>query len=72
MQARSCANRHLVASIRAPQSAPGRRRRCTEQFQPFSRDGVHDMYWDQASVTSGPRSVLLPVWQGKRLLLRLK
>ncbi|CAK0734809.1 hypothetical protein CVIRNUC_000484 [Coccomyxa viridis] len=20
---------------------------CTEQFQPFSRDGKHDMYWDQ-------------------------
>lgn len=21
--------------------------RCTEQFQPFSKDGVHDMYWPQ-------------------------
>jgi len=24
--------------------------RCTEQFQPFSRDGKHDMYWDQVSL----------------------
>ena len=20
---------------------------CTEQFMPFSRDGIHDMFWDQ-------------------------
>ena len=23
--------------------------RCTEQFQPFSKDGEHDMYWPQAN-----------------------
>ena len=28
--------------------------RCTEQFQPFSRDGVHDMYWDQARTCPCP------------------
>ncbi len=22
---------------------------CTEQFQPFSKDGKNDMYWDQVS-----------------------
>lgn len=22
---------------------------CTEQFQPFSKDGENDMYWDQVS-----------------------
>lgn len=32
---------------------------CTEQFMPFSRDGIHDMFWDQVGMFWGLRGFSL-------------
>lgn len=47
--------------------------RCTEQFQPFSKDGKHDMYWPQASSPSSTpaRKVLQDIPGGLQCFGRL-